>query len=1010
MADRDTPWLVLTVTKAADGLVLGYADARETRLVDSFVDLSPMFGWGTARQIRVSVPLDLIEEYNEAPWEAPTFFLYIQGRLRLLPVEELLTAFFQAKGLPADGLRWVRLPPRAWRRRRGFRLPLRIAALGEWHHRFNQVVASTWWAQEGLESGALAIGLPHRQESAVDVLIADADDLHEARRLLQPRGLARQARLIVIVDEGSSDLAPLDISSWRLAPGHSVMVLRPPSSSATAQMEQFLEEITHDLTFDRLAAALSRTGPTPLLFSDPFAVQNLRMSDAASAMIDEVGALGRAIFSDTPEKLLATLDDPELGSALREAGTIGKTAFSLIEDARSTSIGFLRESHGFVPLSRTRMLLDQARPAAERTRRILASVDLASKAPEIEQAQDRVVNVTLQRQSYGSGNRPMVEATEMLVRGEPYRLFVEIGERLAGSLVVGAAPPVDPLLPELEHGGHHILHVAVYSSDFDVRSPSASVDLPGTVSRDWRRSPEGRDAVVMQRLELPRIGPSRPVEFLITPLTMGPEAEARIVVYYDASPEEITADPKAYRNHMLQAFRLTAQLEWDEVTGQQRGVRVTLDSSQSERFSNLPSLRPRLLSLALNDGPGAETHRLMMKKAGDAASVQFTEGQMEKALTGIRELLTTLSWNDKRTDARFGTAATAGKELPEDFVLAVRQLAQGGRRLLDLLTSDMAATSMPAMLQPVRDETDKIIQITRLHQSYYFPWTVIYDFARPPRDAPVCGGFRRTHKDGSPYSCRDCLAECLYPDKSKAYCPYGFWGMRHQVEQLVGGTTARDAASRLEPLRDGAVHVAVGLEGGELGELKSRLASALGSRAAWLTLAAADEDLVARLRSPAKRPAVLLVASHCETTPGPFETLRIQLPGEDRWLEPSDILDAVRDDKSPWREPQPLIMLVACGSASADLTSLADFVAAFLNAGAAAVVGTEAIIFEDLAVDFAVEVTPAMLSGRTLGEIILAYRRALLRKGHPLGFLFTAFGPADLAAVVGRQPALLTAA
>jgi hypothetical protein len=247
----------------------------------------------------------------------------------------------------------------------------------------------------------------------------------------------------------------------------------------------------------------------------------------------------------------------------------------------------------------------------------------------------------------------------------------------------------------------------------------------------------------------------------------------------------------------------------------------------------------------------------------------------------------------------------------------------------------------------------------------------------------------------------------LHPkDKASTNCVYGFWGTRHQVEQLVSGVTARDSVVTLAPLRTGAVHLTVGLTDGTLGALPANLLVALSKRATdWLSVATESEDLLARLRDDETRPAILFVASHCELeTDGGRKTPRIQLPGSDRWLRPRQIIEDTIDN-ARWREPHPLVMLAACGSGSPDLGSFGDFVAAFLDAGASGVVGTEAAISEGLAARAALFITPSMLDGATLGQVMLQFRRDLLRAGDPLGFLFTAFGPADLAAPA--DPALV---
>jgi hypothetical protein len=380
---------------------------------------------------------------------------------------------------------------------------------------------------------------------------------------------------------------------------------------------------------------------------------------------------------------------------------------------------------------------------------------------------------------------------------------------------------------------------------------------------------------------------------------------------------------------------------------------------------------------------------------------------MQQSLKASRDLLNTLCWNDAKSGPRFTTVDRVGGALGPTFTKALVALVDTGRQLYDALRLRLDQSHGPAMMRAVQECSGEVIQVLRLDLNYYFPWTLMYDFKQPKVGATVCEGFRRMDGD-QPFSCAKCLKECLHPDKRETYCAYGFWGTRHQIEQLVGGVAARDTVSTLQPIGEGAVHVAIGLEGGALGTLEAELRARLGHRPKeWISIAPPGEDLVERLRDAQGRPVLLLVASHCEAKQGALaSTPRIQLPGAGHWLEPAALIDEAAD-YSPWRRPQPLVVLAACGTAAADLEGLSDFVASFLNAGASAVVGTEAVIFENLAVRFASTFTPEMLDGKTLGATILGFRQELLRHGDPLGFLFTAYGPADLAAAAPPVTAIV---
>ena len=85
-----------------------------------------------------------------------------------------------------------------------------------------------------------------------------------------------------------------------------------------------------------------------------------------------------------------------------------------------------------------------------------------------------------------------------------------------------------------------------------------------------------------------------------------------------------------------------------------------------------------------------------------------------------------------------------------------------------------------------------------------------------------------------------------------------------------------------------------------------------------------------------------------------------------------------------------------CESAVTDVTTMNDFVTAWNGVGAAAVVGTEAVVGSDLAAEFAETVTRELWAGKPLGKAVTEFRRSLIGRGNPLAFLFHAVGDADL--------------
>jgi hypothetical protein len=981
-------WLIVEVIGWGGGIILGLPASGDDLIGEievTFADRSA----GGLQSVRVFGTKALVEQLS-AGTDPVTLYLRIGGALDLLPLEDIAQAWIERLGI-ARHFRFSRLGARPWRLRRGFRLPLRLAGLGEWSSNLEEAVDRIWWANEARELGGLSVGMPHRKREALDILVTGREGLSDATRLLRRGGPAEGSRLLVVFDDERSGASPIAMSDWLVGPGNSMLVIPGSDQEPVSVMTSLLEEVTHDLPFDQLAESLSRPDHRVLLVSDPEAANALRMSDAVGEVLMQREALQQTVVARLPDNVLSEFRQTAVGDALHAAVSAGRDALNFVSPQAFDALRYDAETRGFLPLSRIRRQLSEAQAAATDAERLLSGSRPIADA--VERIQARVVNIAVHRPG-GNPERAAVEPDEALVRGKTYLLRVDIGERAPASIVEGA-PPVDPLLPEIGEGGRHILHVALYSEDFVFDSTPAE----GASSRRGAAPP-------MQRLELPRIGPSAAVEFAVTPVTANPAAEARISIYYDLSPEQAQDDPGSYRNHLLQSFRMTAAVADGPEGGRKGAIRAELDMSQTERFANLTALEPRLLAMALNQGPGEATHRLMAKQGADTGAALFTEHQMQAGLNQARDLLKKLGIKDG--GPRFPTKPRPEAEAKSDFEAAVRDLAQAGAKLFDMLIRGRLQGELLKMLGDVRKSADQILQITRLDPQYHFPWTLLYDVKLPKRrDAPVCTGYRRTTPDGAPLTCQACRDQCLLADPAEAYCPYGFWGLRHQVEQLVGGGKARDATSRLAPLREGAVYVAVDDKLALLKNLPGELETLLGKT--WLSVATPEDDLVSRMWEKEKRPAILLVASHCEMDGEALAAPQMRLPGSDRWLKPGQLSEMLLEKAEGWDDPHALVLLAACESGAADLASVSDFVGTFLDVGAGAVVGTEAPVFEALAIRFARELTPAMLNGAKLGMAVLEFRRALLREGNPLGLLFTAYGPAELATARPAAPVELVA-
>jgi hypothetical protein len=297
-------------------------------------------------------------------------------------------------------------------------------------------------------------------------------------------------------------------------------------------------------------------------------------------------------------------------------------------------------------------------------------------------------------------------------------------------------------------------------------------------------------------------------------------------------------------------------------------------------------------------------------------------------------------------------------------------------------------TPLKDRLRTLRSEENRIIQIVQHEPGYVFPWPLLYDYRLPQKleDAPICRG--RGNGDA-----------CRHPDDETIVCVDGFWGVRHQVEQIMTfGTDAServDAQTKLFRRGAGNLHLALGDDSGPTRRMTQALEEELTAEEIrhW----SVDTNLLDTIWNEDTRPSLVVVLGHLETKeiagepPGP----RIVLAPGRAWLRGTDIVEKEDFDGS-MRGPRPLVLLLGCGSAAIGVETLNDMYSAFLSCGAVAAVGTESSAFADLASRFAERTVLGLWRHQTLGTTLRSFRRELLAQGNPLGFSFTAFGDAEL--------------
>lgn len=612
------------------------------------------------------------------------------------------------------------------------------------------------------------------------------------------------------------------------------------------------------------------------------------------------------------------------------------------------SLTFFHEYQGFVPLSE----MASKRIVAEAAFRSgPGSRHQPTRQGILPVASERFVQVILERLD-GEPDQYLteVEPSTALAVSRVYQVCLYIGSRSPQSLVE-SPPPIDPDLGPLDSSEGYNLEVVLQGKDFEVLSEP------------------------LQQLHLPRRGGSAPVYFEIrTPDSANAPAQLRICIFHG--------------NHLAQSYILSA---W--IAGLEEGpvppnapLAVRLEMSRTKSIDQAAELAPRALSITVNASPN-DTHDFVVKGSGASDSFSLEREAFRNSADKIRAILATAAEDPKIADsARVWPKVAKGGKPSADLAEVLRALAEWGHVLHGAFFAEIARRTpkLRAELVRLRRTKDERIQVARMAYDDAFHWPLLYDWECPTDDgAPVCLGWE---SKGKP---------CEHKDGDLVYCVRGFWGVRHQVEEILRGgqrVATLTAAPKAAPIR---VIADASLPGGD--SLASDLQSKLGTNV--VANGPVPPVLIDLMFDDQQRPALLIVLGHHDrlARPGEVYHSRIQLDPVSGWLSEQDVSNRAGRMPQAWGSPNSLILLMACESAPTGDQALTNFVQTWITSGAGAVVGTETVVGTRLAADFAQRFTAQFWQDRKeLGAVMSAVRAELVSEGNPLGFLFHAIGDLEM--------------
>jgi hypothetical protein len=657
-----------------------------------------------------------------------------------------------------------------------------------------------------------------------------------------------------------------------------------------------------------------------------------------------------------------------------------------------------RESGGVVPLTEIADELDDIDAASD-----LFRERLQAPAP-------RVLNANF------AGDGEMLAPDVPLRHGRRYELLVDIGPQWdqATSIVQGrAAFPVEALPAS---GDGHRIDVVFASDDFAEPLVSGALWLP-----DRGRSIPMKDG---RRGEAP--GPLR-LALTPPPLKKGTTRtlRGRLCLFFE--------------NNLLQSATVRATLA-AEAERAETPNSITVDYVLSGGFHDVETFRTRSLeavpgqdedgtgrrqvpvgfNLTLNDDGGGG-HRIILPSLGAPVSVDYDPAAAADVLTRTRTDLLNLFW--KRDDngdvvVRGGAPVGGlddrnGKDRP-GFLRDLLTLAKTGSALFGQLFNNVRGTSGRTAAQLINDvrvalAQGTVIQIARTGSAnYVFPWSLVYDF---PIDEKQQIKFCRVVKEWDESSgrrdgpLRTSCPEGDHRNHQNRICPYGFWGVRHNIEQPPSGRGPGEDAPWQAPRRTGsggqtqlqaAMTSDASLDAGVIARHLQHLGTLHGLH--FEPPVAADwDDFIPLLETP----QLLYFLCHGEYDPArkePYIGIGLRDQQTRHRIYANDLAQAMLDriNHDYWRDNAPLIIINGCHTADLGPGQVWSFVQPFAQGGAGGVIGTEVSIRLPVATEAAETLLTALGDGEAVGDAIQAMRWTLLDKGNLLGLAYTPYCLADL--------------
>ncbi|HEX9106391.1 MAG TPA: hypothetical protein VF832_04175, partial [Longimicrobiales bacterium] len=343
-------------------------------------------------------------------------------------------------------------------------------------------------------------------------------------------------------------------------------------------------------------------------------------------------------------------------------------------------------------------------------------------------------------------------------------------------------------------------------------------------------------------------------------------------------------------------------------------------------------------------------------------------------------------------------------------------LAQIGRQLHARISGRSEDPRQSPVQWEERLRQARVLQIARTGPAQYtFPWALVYHHALPLENAAqwkYCDVLEEWSAEGERQGQdrRLCPVEEREgkPHGEGILCPYGFWGLRHMIEQplaaySLGSDSLQDTPDCFQPGSNPALAIGATADPElDLRQLQAhlhRVATDLGGGVHVVAPGPNPADTAAGVRAILADCEIAYFICHGEDDEGRTEPyIGVGLRDRDpaHRIYPTSIAEWRTTQEPPnlqrWVSAHPLVFINGCHTAELMPGSMLNFVNQFGQARASGVLGTEVSIRLPLATEVAESLLRRVVGGAPVGQALYEVRWELANKGNLLGLAYTYYG------------------